>query len=325
VRKRANVVKIRKSEVESSFEFGEAWLGEIMVWPQAPRYKVAAGYIDLEPGSNLGRFPPPAPFADPDLALSFARLGAREEPSPQRIEKWVSRYGLLFRQDEGLPGDRILADGRVNQRPMEVSEFTREVFRYRDLLSLYVEIRDMDVTAVKQRCFEPRSAVDRELAAYVLPGVSEESPDWERIDRALTAFPSSLIIDRAIALADQFLAGQLSSSLDDVRLRMVPGFQMPYGVSQKDEERSHMKLWMEWRLAAVSSRYRRTSPSSRYRLAFSWHCPDLISAIYLQLFLLATKNTPMRFCEACQTPLPAKPKHKRFCNSTCRSNGRNHR
>jgi hypothetical protein len=43
------------------------------------------------------------------------------------------------------------------------------------------------------------------------------------------------------------------------------------------------------------------------------------------LFLLATKNTPMRFCEACQTPLPAKPRHKRYCNATCRSNARNHR
>ena len=317
-------MRIRRSEVEGSFEFSEAWLGDIMIWPQAPRYKVAAGWINLEPGSNLGGFPPPAPFADPDLALSFARLGARGEPSPGRIEKWVSKYGLLFREDETLPGDRILADGRVNQKPMEVSEFTREVFQFRDLLRLYVEIRDMDVTAVKQRSFEPYSAVDRELAAYVLPGLSDEYPIWERMDRVLTALPSFSIIDRVIALADHFLANQLSASLADVRLRMVPGFQMPYGVSEEGE-RSQMKSWMEWRRAAFSSRYRRTPSSSRYRLAFSWHSPDLISAIYLQLFLLTTKNTPMRFCEACQTPLPAKPKHKRFCNPTCRSNGRNHR
>jgi hypothetical protein len=315
---------IRKSEVEGSFEFSEAWLGEIMVWPQATRYKVAAGWIDLEPGSNLGGFPPPAPFADPDLALSFARLGTRGEPSPRGIEKWVSRYGLLFRRDETLPGYRILEDGIVNQKPMMVSEFTREVFRFRDLLRLYTEIRDMHVTAVKQRCFEPHSAVDRELAAYVLPGVSEEYPIWERMDRFTKALSSFPIIDRVIALADHFLADQLSVSLNDVRLRMVPGFQMPYGVTQEGE-RSQMKSWMEWRLAALSSRYRRTALSSRYRLGFSWHSPDLISAIYLQLFLLATKHTPMRFCEACQTPFPAKPKHKRFCNDTCRSNGRNHR
>jgi len=313
-------LRIRKSEVEGSFEFSEAWLGDIMVWPQAPRYKVVAGWIDLEPGDNLGGFPPPAPFADPDLALSFARLGASEEPSARAIEKWVSKYGLLYRQDKRLPGDRILENGKVNQEPMEVRKFTREVFRFRNLLCLYVEIRDMDVTAVEQRCFEPHSAVDRELAAYVLPGLSEEYPIWERMDRVLKAVSSFPVIERVIALADHFLADQLSASLADVRLRMVPGFQMTYGASQEDE-RTQMKSWMVWRRAAASSR--RTAPSSQYRLGFSWHSPDLLSAIYLQLFLLTTKNTPMRFCEACQTPLPAKPKNKRFCNDTCRSNGRN--
>jgi hypothetical protein len=309
VRKRAKVVRIRKNEVEGSFEFSEAWLGDIMVWPQATRYKVVAGWIDLEPGSKWRGFPPPAPFADPDLALSFARLGARGEPSPQQMEKWVSRYGLLYRQDKRLPGDRILENGKVNQEPMEVRKFTREVFRFRDLLCLYVEIRDMDVTAVEQRCFEPHSAVDRELAAYVLPP-SEDVPAWVRAAIALEA-RSSLSLSREMTLADQFLADQLTESLAGVRLRTVPGFQIPHGISQEDQVSLMVSL--------------KRAPSYRYRLGFSWHCPDLISAIYLQLFLLATKNAPMRFCKACQTPFPAKPKHKRFCNSTCRSNGRNHR
>ena len=290
-----------------------------MVWPQATRYKVAAGCIDLEPGRKWGGFPPSAPFADPDLALSFARLGARGEPTPQHIEKWVSRYGLLFRRDETLPGNHILEDRRVNQKPMGVYEFTREVFRFRDLLCLYVEIRDMDATALKQRCIEPRSAVDRALAAYVLPGLSDEYPIWERMDRVLKTVASSTVIERVIALADHFLADQLSASLAGVRLRMIPGFQMTYGTSQEDQ-RSQMMSWMVWRRSAALSR--RTAPSSRYRLGFSWHCQDLISAIYLQLFLLATNNAPMRFCKACQTPFPAKPKNKLFCNDTCRSNGR---
>ena len=281
-----------------------------MVWPQATRYKVAAGWIDLEPGSNLRRFPPPAPFADPDLALSFARLGAHGEPSPQRIEKWVSMYGLLFRQNERLPGDRILEDGRVNQKPMEVYEFTREVFRFRDLLHLYAEIRSGNVTAVRQRSIEPHSAVDKELAAYVLSGLAQDGLPPARLDRALEAF-FSLSLSSVLARADGFLADQLSASLAGVRLRAVPGFQIPHGASQEDQRSLMMSII--------------TAPSTSYRLGFSWHCPDLISAIYLQLFLLATKNTPMRFCKACQTPFPAKPKHKRFCNSTCRSNGRNHR
>ena len=303
-------MRIRKSEVEGSFEFAEAWLGEIMVWPQATRYKVAAGWIDLDPGSNLRRFPPPAPFADPDLALSFARLGARGEPSPQRIEKWVSRYGLLFRQNERLPGDRILEDGRVNQKPMEVYKFTREVSRFRDLLRLYTEIRERDIRAVTKRSREPHSAVDKELAAYVQPGLAQDGHPPARLDRALEAF-SSLSLSSVLTLADRFLADQLSKSLDGVHLRVVPGFKIPHGASQEDERSLMVSLW--------------NTPSTSYRLGFSWHCPDLISAIYLQLFLLATKNTPMRFCKACQTPFPAKPKHKRFCNSTCRSNARNHR
>jgi hypothetical protein len=310
VRKRANVVNIRKSEVAGSFEFDEAWLGEIMVWPQATRYKVVAGWIDPEPGSNLRHFPPPAPFADPDLALSFARLGARGKPSPKGIEKWVSKYGLLFRQDEGLPGDRILEDGRVNQKPMGVYEFTREVFRFRDLLRLYADIRGGNVMVVVQRIREPRSTVDQELAAYALPALSEDYPFRERLDRFLVAI-HSLSLNREMALADRFLADQLSKSLAGVRLRTVPGFQIPHGASEEVQRSLMLSLMM--------------SPSSRYRLSFSWHCPDLISAIYLQLFLLATKNTRMRFCEACQTPLPAKPKHKRFCNPTCRSNARNQR
>ena len=165
-------------------------------------------------------------------------------------------------------------------------------------------------TAVTQRIREPLSAVDRELAAYALPVLSEDYPVGERLDRFLVALNSLSLISE-MALADRFLADQLSTSLAGVRLRTVPGFQIPHGASE-EVQRSLMMSLMK-------------SPSSRYRLRFSWHSPDLISAIYLQLFLLATKNTPMRFCDACQTPLPAKPRHKRFCNPTCRSNGRNHR
>jgi hypothetical protein len=203
-----------------------------------------------------------------------------------------------------LPGDRILEDGRVNQKPMELREFTREVLRFRDLLRLYGQIRDGNVTAVKQRSLEPQSAVDQELAAYVLPVLSDDYPQWERHDRFLEAF-FSLSLNSVIVLADRFLADQLSASLARVRLRTVPGFQIPHG-SKEEDRRSLM-----------------VAAHSRYRLRHSWHCPDLLSAMYLQLFLLATNNAPMRFCKACQTPFPAKPRHKLFCNDTCRSNGRN--
>ena len=58
----------------------------------------------------------------------------------------------------------------------------------------------------------------------------------------------------------------------------------------------------------------------------SWHCPDLLSAIYLQSYLLVTKSKPIRFCEspACRQPfVPNSGKHI-YCKDGCRSNARNY-
>ncbi len=298
--------RIRKAEVESSYNLAEAWLGEIMIWPQAPCYRVVGGWIDFEPGSNLNSFPPPSPFADGDLVLSFARLGARGEPSKKSIEKWASKYGLLRRKDTQLPGNQLLKDGRVNQEPMIVSEFVREVFRVRDLLSLYTQMRDRNYFAVMSRAREPGTATDRHLADYVMPVLTDEYPERDRVLAHWEAM-DSLAPLHAIARTDQFLADKLSASLARVHLRVVPGFQLPREFHEGDRKAAMRRA------------------NLHYRPSYSWHCPDLLSAIYLQLSLLVTRSTPMRFCEACGTALPAKPKHKRFCNDTCRSNARYHR
>ena len=63
------------------------------------------------------------------------------------------------------------------------------------------------------------------------------------------------------------------------------------------------------------------------RVGQAWRCPDLLSTIYLQFFLLLTANKSMRRCEnpACLILFPATRKGKRYCNDTCRSNARYHR
>ena len=63
-----------------------------------------------------------------------------------------------------------------------------------------------------------------------------------------------------------------------------------------------------------------------YSVAQSYRCPDLLSALYLQFFLLILRRTPMRYCEHpnCRTPFPATRNNKRFCCQTCRSGARYH-
>jgi hypothetical protein len=63
------------------------------------------------------------------------------------------------------------------------------------------------------------------------------------------------------------------------------------------------------------------SPHTMYE---SYRCPDLLSALYLQLYFLVLQGQPMRYCERedCRTPFPRFGK-RRFCNSSCRSAARN--
>jgi hypothetical protein len=58
----------------------------------------------------------------------------------------------------------------------------------------------------------------------------------------------------------------------------------------------------------------------------SWYCPDLLSAIYLQFYLLITKSKPIEFCKnpPCRQPfVPDSSKHV-YCSDSCRSNGRHY-
>lgn len=63
-----------------------------------------------------------------------------------------------------------------------------------------------------------------------------------------------------------------------------------------------------------------------YRPKQSWKCPDLLSAMYLQFYLLITNSLPVRRCNdpSCRMPFPVTRKNRRVCNSTCRSNKRHY-
>lgn len=77
---------------------------------------------------------------------------------------------------------------------------------------------------------------------------------------------------------------------------------------------------------ALYSDFGAHSSFGRYRPTPSWECPDLISAIYLQLYLWMTEGLPMRRCAipTCRTPFPMKRSNKKVCSDSCRSNLRHY-
>lgn len=56
----------------------------------------------------------------------------------------------------------------------------------------------------------------------------------------------------------------------------------------------------------------------------TWYCPDLLTAMYLQLRLLIEDRRPMRYCNFCGAPFPYRG-NKFYCGSTCRSRARHQR
>ena len=66
------------------------------------------------------------------------------------------------------------------------------------------------------------------------------------------------------------------------------------------------------------------SSVDRYKSTQSWGATDLISAVYLQFYLLMTNGLAMRRCENPACGMPVTRRNRKFCNPTCRSNMRHY-
>jgi hypothetical protein len=97
-------------------------------------------------------------------------------------------------------------------------------------------------------------------------------------------------------------------------------------VYDKDEVRLFMCLRVL--VEAVNEKLERLRPRLRALSAStvigSWYCPDLLTAMYLQLYLLIADRRLMRYCDFCGAPFPYR-ENKLYCNSTCRSRARHQR
>ena len=87
------------------------------------------------------------PLTDPNLLLSFAKLGGRGQDLPQAtILRWVRRHGVLRLKDPTQ--DRLALD---NQAPITLSEFRQEAGRAHEALTLFKAIHTEDWATLRYR------------------------------------------------------------------------------------------------------------------------------------------------------------------------------
>src|SRR5215212_7624523 len=159
------------------------------------------------------------PLLDPNLFLSFVRLGARrggeyKHPSENRIKKWVEKYGLPMKN---LPVRYRPETGfslSVEQHSMPVEQFRREVHNAWDLWTIHKEVWSEDSEAITERVKTPRSRWDRELVEGF---DSRDHRDRRKVARILYKPPSTAIIGTAHAVLDEIATAQIA----DVRPRVL--------------------------------------------------------------------------------------------------------
>ena len=323
-------MKIHREEVSRPLE-GISEPESVRYWEASQNYRILGGIIDAnnsrDAHDDFQIIDIAGTFDDPDLFLSFARLGARGEPSESSILHWVSDHGLLRRKSgPNRPGQRGEPPGSVSdQEAMTVTDFRTEVLCAHQLVALYSDIREENLEGLEAAIYgtsrhrssdwvhTPVTDVERYLAEFrYMADADREDLNWwqdklrhadqlerrrtEEYLRALGSYWSDLHgSDIWIALVA--LQAVLKHRLSGVRL----SFDAGYGRSQ--------------------------ALAGNYSIPGSWDCPNLLSAMYLQFYLLVTDFEPMRRCEnpVCRLPFPITRKNKRFCNNTCRSNARNYR
>ena len=339
VKRGENLTRSAKRELELP---GRRDLISAFFWPRAEQYIVAAGWIqpegqrkkeDKKSTATYLNFGRRSPLSDSELLPSFAKLGFRGPLSgrqSRQIRDWVTKYGLLTRKKTDRDGDTDLDGGQVNQEPMLIEDFVQEARFAGDLQRLYFDIRKGNTESIKGKINNPRSAVDRELAADDKVRIVGRSPtrisSEDPIDVVLHAFLSDMERDLAtLALntpasfsrapnallwhADSVLYDLLSQRLDGVRLRVVSGFRLPEEVGTRPFASVDPQELAEAR-----------RPPARYRPMDSWSCVDLRSAIYLQFHLQVKNDRPMRSCanRACGAAFSPRRRDHKYCTNTCK-------
>jgi hypothetical protein len=303
-KKRANALKVDKKRAEGGLDTGEALIGEVLVWPVAAGYRIAPGSVlapepGCEPHMGVRSFPPPSPSKDPELYLSFAKL-AYGRKARERIQDWVSGHGLLTRRDPSKAGNVLLEGGVVNQAPMTLDDFTVHAAKFDTLLRLYAEVGSGNTEAIASRINRRASVLDERLAS-----VHRATGSTRGILLTSLEYEVSYAKHPVLWIADKVLCDAVAEELKGVRIRPVSGFAISWQTTNKE-------------LAEI-----RSANPRPYVPTNSFTCPDLLSVLYFQLFLVISYRRPVCRCEGCGSPLPESArKDRRHHNTTCRSNAR---
>ena len=301
-------MRVRKEDFGGQLSPVELHSDTVCIWAVSPHYSVVNGMIipQVDTQTRLT-----FPLSDPNLFLSFARLGSHGEPSEKSILRWVRARGLLKGRDRLRESDFAGATAfgplleqheRIEQHPVSVDEFRKEVRSARQMLRLYADVRGRDYEAIAEWFLPetpqtPRAPAQSTMVEKYLDHWRNSEYDSVRwmLQQGMTTRRSES--EWLIGTAKSALLGAVAYSVRDIRLTLTD-------------------------LRAPGNQGRNPLYARR-----TMQCPDLLSALYLQFYLLVTDNKPMRHCEnpACGMSFPAKPKHKRFCNASCRSNARNYR
>lgn len=233
-----------------------------------------------------------APLEDSNLFFSFAKLASRGSPSDNSVLRWVKKYGLLKAKQEGAP--LCLSNDGLNQAPMPIEELKFEARRARSALNLHYHLCKRDIWSARRSAGELREYREQWSRNFEtrdrLKVGARPVEGWGDEDEGGT-----LTDELPRWVAEMELAALVTSKVKNVRPDLTGG-----------------GFWDEF--------------DDGYRPMQSWRCPDLISAIYLQFYLLITDSLPLRRCKnpACRMPFPVTRTNRMTCDSSCRSNKRHY-
>lgn len=227
-----------------------------------------------------------APLKDPELFISFAKLASRGRPSDKSILGWTHRYGLLKRID-GKPELPFVSSNTPNQAPMPIEDFKDEAMQAYSALNLHADLVQGNIGSLRKRLGKLREA-DKKL-------------------KPLSKIDKRLVEDWGHEV-DGDTRGSSLPWMAEVALASFVTIQV---------EGVRLSLW--------GSGYWASSDGA-YKPLTTWECPDLLSANYLQFYLLIADALPMRRCliPSCRMPFPLTRKDRHTCSDTCRSNLRHY-